>query len=380
MSNQITIGNVVSAPGSIQYGKWEALEHPTGHVEFLPVIIAQGKEDGPCLWLTSGIHGPEHAGPLVIYELITQALVSETKGTIIAIPALSPAGLRTARRDPYHAKKDPNRLWPEEKLPKEDPDEEKPSSLELAYQRLFGGIAATADFLIDFHNAWIGSLSFVFRDRVLYRSGNDAELKKSSELAARLNEMVNAYGHTIINEYPAHKYIDEKLHRSVAGSVLLTGKIPSFTAELGTGLMPDPTIIAAACAGTRNVMRWAGMLSGEKEEIRGIKIMDAGFPVRRMRTPCVNEACIVRHLVQPGDLIRKGDPVAEIKDVWGRPYSSGVIRSEYEGFVIGKEHGIYFYPGNPILTMAVKDEASLVDVYPENYLKDKANSPPTDQG
>jgi predicted deacylase len=192
--------------------------------------------------------------------------------------------------------------------------------------------------------------------------------------------MVKAYGHTIINEYPAHKYIDEKLHRSVAGSVLLTGKIPAFTAELGTGLMPDPVIIAAASAGTRNVMRWAGMLSGDKEETRGIKIIDAGFPVRRMRTPCVKEASIVQHLVQPGDLIYKGDPVAETKDVWGRPHSSGVIRSKYEGFVIGREHGIYFYPGNPIITLAVKDVAPLVDVYPENYFKNKADSLPDDHG
>ena len=47
---------------------------------------------------------------------------------------------------------------------------------------------------------------------------------------------------------------------------------------------------------------------------------------------------------------------------------------------MGREHGIYFYPGNPVLTMAVKDEAPLVDVYPESYFKDKANSSPADQG
>jgi len=81
----VTLGTAQSKPGTIQYGQWEALIHPTGHTEFLPVIIAQGQEDGPCLWLTAGIHGPEHSGPLVLYRLITQELVNRMRGTIVAM-------------------------------------------------------------------------------------------------------------------------------------------------------------------------------------------------------------------------------------------------------------------------------------------------------
>ena len=113
----IQLGDAVSVPGTIQYGRFDALVHPTGHTEFVPVILAQGVEDGPCLWLTAGIHGPEHTGPLVLYRLLTQELVSRMRGTIVALPALSPAGLRTMTREPYHAGKDPNRLWPDGKPP-----------------------------------------------------------------------------------------------------------------------------------------------------------------------------------------------------------------------------------------------------------------------
>jgi predicted deacylase len=70
MSPTIALGSATSVPGTIQYGRWMALSHPTGHDEFLPVIIAQGLEEGPRLWLTAGIHGPEQAGPLVLYQLI----------------------------------------------------------------------------------------------------------------------------------------------------------------------------------------------------------------------------------------------------------------------------------------------------------------------
>jgi predicted deacylase len=372
MPHTVTVGTATSQPGTIQYGRWEALSHPTGHVEFLPVVIAQGKEEGPCLWLTAGIHGPEQAGPAVLYRLITQELVDRMRGTLVAIPALNPAGLRTSKREPYHADEDPNRLWPDGKPQKPpDPDKEPPSSLERAYQRLFDDIAASADYIIDYHNAWTGSISFAFRDRVLYRTDQDAEPARAEAeaLAARQDEMLRAYGHTIIREFPAEKYVDEKLHRSTTAATMFVAKIPGFTVELGTGHMPDAAIIAASAAGTRNVMRWAGMLHGHMEPIEGIKVVDPGFPVRRCQTPRVDQACVVLHLVEPGDRVAAGDPVAEVRDVWGRPLGDGLLRSEYDGFVIGRSHGIYYYPGSAVLGMAIRDEAPLIAPYPEDFYR-----------
>jgi predicted deacylase len=373
MPPTITLGTATSKPGTIQYGRWDALDHPTGHSEFLPVIIAQGEHDGPCLWLTAGIHGVEHAGPLVIYQLITQELVDGLKGTLVAIPALNPAGLRTMKREPYHAPTDPNRLWPDGKPEKPpDPDKEPPSSLELAYKRLFQEMLATADYLIDYHNAWTGSLSFAFRDRVLYRADQEADANKAAAeaLAAQQDEMIRAYGHTIVNEFPPEKYVDEKLHRSTSAAVLLLGGIPAFTVELGTGHMPDPAIVTASAAGTRNVMRWAGMLDGDLEPITGIKIVDPGFPARRRGTPRAEQAGVVVQRVAPGDLIQAGDPVAEVRDLWGRPLGDGWLRAEHDGFVIGRSHGIFYYPGDAVLGMAIRDDAPLVAPYPEDYFKE----------
>lgn len=369
----IRVGTAVAQPGTIQYGRWEALSHPTGHVEFLPVILAQGREEGPCLWLTAGIHGPEHAGPTVLYRLLTQELVERMRGTIVAIPALSPAGLRTKERKPYHAGEDPNRLWPDGKPQKaHDPDKAPPTSLERAYARLFDEMRASADYLIDYHNAWIGSIPFAFRDRVLYRADQDADRRQAeAEALARTQaEMLRAFGHTVVNEFPVEKYLDEKLHRSTSAAAMFLAQIPGFTVELGSGLMPDPIIVAAAVAGTRNVMRWAGMLDGEMEPIAGIPVVDAGFPVRRCPSPRVTESCVALHLVQPGDLVSAGDPVAELRDVWGRPLGDGLLRAEYDGFVMGRAHGIYFYPGDAVLGMAIRDEAPLIGPYPEDYFKE----------
>jgi predicted deacylase len=118
-------------------------------------------------------------------------------------------------------------------------------------------------------------------------------------------------------------------------------------------------------------MRWAGMLDGDPELATGIKVVTTGCPVRRRRTPRVNEACVVLHLVQSDDLVKVDDPVAEVLDIWGRPLGDGVLRSEQEGFVVGRSQGIYFYPGQAVLSMAIRDEAPLMAPYPEGIFKEK---------
>ena len=234
---------------------------------------------------------------------------------------------------PYHVDVNPNRLWPDGKNKfTQDPEKHPPTSLEQAYSRLFEKIRTTADYVIDYHNAWTDSLSFVFRDRVLFHDDTRGEENRAEavELARLQAEMIQAYGHTVITEFSADKYIKEDLHRSTSGSALLVGKIPGFTVELGTGHLPDPAIVAAAQAGTRNVFRWAGMLPGDPEPIRGIRIIDPGFPVRRttsVRAPCTG---IVIPTVGEGDPIREGDVLAAMIDVWGKKLADVV--SEQEGF------------------------------------------------
>jgi hypothetical protein len=339
------------------------------------VIIAQGLADGPCLWLTGGIHGPEHAGPLVIHKLLNSGLVDSLRGTIIALPALNPVGLRTMDRKPQPAEKEPNRLWPDGKPEKPpDPDREPPSPLETTYKALFEQMLQTADFLIDYHNAWTGSLSFAFQDRIVYRPGADdvstAAAKAEAEaLGQRQVEMLRAYGHTVICEMPVKKQIEDELHRSTSGSLLYLGRKPAITVELGTGHMPDPAIIQAAVAGTRNILRWAGMLDGELEAINGIHVVDIGYPVVRRQTPRLKQAGVVYHLVQAGDLIAAGQPVAEVCDIWGRPLGDGYVYAEEDGFVIGRSHGVFYYPGEAVLGMAVRNTQPLIEPYPADYFK-----------
>ncbi len=361
----LTIGTAAAKRGEIVYGEFLLVQHPVGGADSLPVIIAQGKEDGPVFWITAGIHGIEHAGIQVIHKLITPELVNKMHGTIIAIPALNPAGLRTLNRQAYYHGGDPNRLFPDGRAPKTDPDKNPPSALEQAYGRLFEEIKNTASFYFDLHCMSNGSLSFIFRDRILYRKGDEIARKRAAEVSDKMDEMAQAYAHTVTADFAVEKYINEKLHRATTAAVAMLAGIPALTAELSSPYTPTPEVVNASVTGLRNVMRWGGMLDGEMEPIAGIKVVDPGFATHRRSVARVTQACIVHHLKEPGDLVKVDDPLVEMRDAWGR--SLGVLTSEYDGFVISRPTGILYYPGEPTMLLAIRDEEPRIGEYPETY-------------
>ncbi len=348
------------------------MDLPTGGQDRLPVIVAQGKTDGPVMWVTAGIHGSEHAGVIVAQRLASHQLIRTLRGTLVVIPALNPAGLRIKERNPYYFNGDPNRLFPEPRRRdvREHGDEETtPSGLEVAYQRLYDAIAESkACCLLDLHTAQIGSLPMVFRDPVFYHR-NRAKGRSRSEahaLQKRVGQMLDAFGFTVINEFVADSYVSKDLHRSVSGSVLNGIGIPAATVELGSWMYVDPGVVKACLAGLRNVMRWAGMLDGEVEPIEDIPVIRPSYPVRRHQHPYAPWAGIVHHLAQPGEPVEKGQPLVRMTDIFGRPLGKedGLLRSGHDGYVIAWQHGVVRYPGEAIMVLAIRDESNLVVPYP----------------
>jgi uncharacterized protein len=369
----LTLGTARAIAGRVVYGAYDLVEHPTGGADRLPVVIAQGNPRGPVFWLTAGIHGNEHAGLQVLHRLVTRDLPKKLNGTIVCIPALNPAGLRTMKREAYYHHGDPNRLFPDGRPARaHDPELDPPSVLEAAYTRLFNEVRETADYWIDLHNTWTDSISMVYRDRAYYReTGSPTQIRaaraEAEKLDAKIAGMCRAYGHSVLNEMALSAYFDDKLHRSTTGAAVNVARIPALTMELGTGHMPDARIVQAALVGLKNVLRWAGVLEGEAEPIEGITVVDLGYACRRRSTPRVSVPCVVRHLVEAGDVVRAGDPIAEIRDIWGRPVAERVLRAECDGWIMGRTHGIVHYPGTEICGMGVRDDLPTVLPYPRGY-------------
>lgn len=365
MTSSIQIGTARSQPGAITYGTFDAVPLPTGGADAFPIVIAQGKAGPrPVLWLTGNIHGGEFDGLATIHQLITPDLLDQLSGTIVAVPTLNPAGLRTHERSPYYLYgRDPNRLFPAMSGTLDENDTAFPSALEMAYGRLFERIVATADYLIDLHNYGAISIPFALRDPVLYRDGRDKGVAR--KLQETVGAMLQAMGLTVVQEYVSEQYLKLHLHRSVSGAALNTARIPAVTVELGGQHVVNVRHVRAAAAGIRNVMRWAKMLPEPYEPIHEVPVIDLGYPVRRMQHPRVSGACIVHHLVQPGARVRRGEPVARAVDIFGRPLEGdGLLRSEFDGFVLGLYPNLAHYPNEAVMGLAVRDDGNLVQQVP----------------
>jgi uncharacterized protein len=363
MTAHIQIGTAYSEPGKLVYGTFDAVPLPTGGSDVFPIIIAQGESDTkPVLWLTANIHGGEYDGVAVIHHLLTPELLGHLNGTIVAIPTLNPAGLRTGERSPYYLNgKDPNRLFPG--LPNVDTPEQSapPSALEAAFARLFEHIDATADYLIDMHDYGIQAIPFAFRDPVFYREPRDRP--SAVRLSHGVDSMLTALGLTVVNEYGSGNYLSMSLHRSVSGAALHRARIPAITIEIGGQRVINTAHVGAVVIGIRNVLRWAGMLPGPAEPLPpDVPVLSPGYPIRRTTHPRVMQACIVHHLVRPGDTVYAGMPVARMVDIYGRPVGndSGLLHSAYDGFVLGLFAGAAFYPNEAILGLAIRDNSELV--------------------
>lgn len=363
----IKIGNARSIPGKLTYGFINAMELPTGTSDKLALMIAQGKEEGPTFFITANIHGNELTGIAVIHDVMTQELAEQLKGTVVAIPSLNPTALRLYQRYPEYQDEDPNRQFPEGRFAKPDEEDEDKKYLkpyEQVANLIYNILKKHADYHLDFHNHSLRSIPYSILDRIFY--DGDDEKDAAEKLATKQLGMIQAFGDAamITADFPPKKYMSLKYHRSFSGAVLNTLRIPAFTIELGSNNVLIPEIIAGSVKGTRNLLRWAGMLDSPKEKITEYKVPIPEYRIRRIEHPRAKYSGIVRLLVEPGEKVSKGQAIAKITDIHGRPLGNGFIKTDYEGYMIALKDEVTIYPHQHVAEMGIKDENDIVSPMP----------------
>lgn len=72
--------------------------HPLAQLDVVPLIAWEKPGNGPCIYLSAGIHGDEPAGPLAVLDLLCEGFFTGPFHWIIC-PMLNPAGLVAGSRE-----------------------------------------------------------------------------------------------------------------------------------------------------------------------------------------------------------------------------------------------------------------------------------------
>lgn len=352
----IQVGTAESAEKERADGWLEATDLPTGGTERLPVSVLNGARDGPTAWVTANMHGDEVTGLAVAQDLLSVLNRKQVTGALVVVSTLNPAGLRRNVRTSYYHDKDPNRQFPD----RESDSARPPTVQELIAERVYDAVLDTDPVcLLDLHTAQVGAMPFTIRDRVIY--GSRRSEAEANELANDLASLAAAVDLPIVTEYPTDEYEERRLHRTLTGALTNGADVPSLTVELGGHERVEPDARAAGLAGVCRALVHAGVLEAVPDRVDrndpGVE-PPVDYPVRRFEGPRTDAAGVVRHLVDAGDIVDTGQPVAEVRSLHGERRAR--VESDHDGYVLARYTGGVAYENDPVTSLAVRDEEPLV--------------------
>jgi predicted deacylase len=274
----------------------------------LSVNVFRGKEDGPVLLLTGGLHGDEINGVEIIRRLIANETVIPENGTVIAIPLVNIYGFIQKQRDLPDGK-DINRSFPGSK---------SGSLARLVANTLMESILPCIDYGIDFHTGG-DSRSNYPQIRCLFKSDKNKELASAFSAPVTLNS-------TLIDKSfrkAAHNKGKEIL-------VFETGEAHRF----------DPFGIEEGIDGTLRLMKHLDM-RGDAPEPNDTDIYQKSTWVR------ARYAGLFQQKMELGDEVNKRQVLGHISDPFGREWFKVV--SPQTGRIIALNNAPVVHKGDALL-------------------------------
>ena len=284
----VTVGTASAAPGTAVRGAIPVTELAGGTPLEIPVVVANGANEGPCFWVNGAIHGDEPEGPLACQIALAEVDPAQLSGTLVLCPVLNVPAFEAAQRgnpaDTFAY--DMNRIYPG------NPAGYLSERVAAAHAAAMGPVA---DLEISIHSG--GSHSFL--DKAIFVD----ERPESVELATAMGV---GWGCIMSSFNPSGSpmaYMKE------------LGKV-GITVELGGRSATSPSAFARVgrvlADSILNILRHYEMYPGE-----------ALYPSPRYRGQ--QEALLAPasgiFIPEPGveflTMMAKGDPIARIVNVFG---------------------------------------------------------------
>ncbi|MDB4897327.1 MAG: hypothetical protein JWN15_3589 [Firmicutes bacterium] len=276
------VGNVAALPGTKAMGY---LEVP-GTLVRMPMTVVNGTEPGPTVLVTGGVHGGEYPGIEAAIRLAAELEPEKLRGRVTVIHLVSPLAFHA--RQQYVVPEDgrnPNRQFPGMALG---------TVTERMAHTIMSEVVPQVNAWVDLHGGDIHEALVPFT--IFSDSAAPAVQAKSKAMA-------EVYG----IEYVVAR-------NSVAGGTYgaaASAGVPCILTEAGQVGQLDEANTQIHLRGCRNVLKHLGLLAGDLEPVKPIKLL-AEFPwVRAEQSGCWYPA------VRVGEYVTAGQSIGAVKDYFG---------------------------------------------------------------
>ena len=263
----------------------------------MPIHVVRGKQDGPCLLVTSALHGDELNGIEIIRRLLGSKSIARIKGTLILIPVVNVFGFVGQSRY-LPDRRDLNRSFP---------GSPKGSMAARLAHLITSEIMPSCTHMVDLHTGAIGR-------------ENLPQIRGCFNGSEALMEMAMAFSTPVV--------LDLGLRPGTFREAAHQRGIPSLVYEAGEALRYDELSIRAGVSGILNVMNYLGMIRRRKKKEHHPIIAKS---TQWIRAP---QSGVVRLLVALGAKVVAGETLAYISDPFGEHEEA--VTSPVAGIVIGR--------------------------------------------
>jgi predicted deacylase len=281
---------------------------PTHTLIDLPVFIRRGKEDGPVVLISGGVHGDEINGIVAVRRMLEDNLVQPLRGTVILMPLVNVYGFLSNSRT-FPDGRDLNRSFPGSK---------KGSLASQIAFMMSSQIIPQIDYGIDFHTGG-RMLSNFPQVRVDFKD------KKGFELA-------KAFGTHFILDSP---HIDKSFRKEAYKQ-----RKHILVYEGGESMRLDDYAVEEAVAGTLRMLQFLEMVEKAPQPKLGIILPESSWIRAKV-------SGIFTSNVRLGQEVKKGQILAKISDPYGQVKIP--VKATHNGHVIGLNNNPVVNAGDALI-------------------------------
>lgn len=288
---------------------------PSGTSVDTPVFATRGKQPGPTVWVSAGIHGDEISGIEAVRRLVAAVDPSRLSGRLLAIPVVNPLSFMTGSRY-LPDRRDLNRAFP---------GSGRGSLASRVAHQFTTNIVQVSDVGIDLH------------------SGSDHRFNHPQIRLDLEDEASHELGVVFGADFLVHS---AERDGSLRAATRAGGKrILLF--EGGEAHRFDESVIRAAVDGTLRVLAHLGMYEVDVTPAQAVTTVRTNRWVRSRRSG------LFLADVDSGDAVDQGQTLGRLTDV--DSLREWPVRAPAAGWVLGLNKSPVVHQGNALVNLGVRE-------------------------